>query len=101
MIATNPVRIVDEIVVKAGETKDLGTIEVVTGRTVRGTVVDPAGAPVADAVVAVSAFFSPRQSGIGRDDDPMKDALMGLRSTRTAADGTFELIGSMPIPSDR
>ncbi len=83
---------IDDVVeLEAGMVKDLGTIEVDAGRTIRGVVVDGSGAPVADAVVAVASRFRPDERGLGLDEDPMQNAMQGSRQTRTGTDGRFEL----------
>jgi hypothetical protein len=88
------------IVIAAGAVKDLGAIAVVAGRTGRGRVVDAAGEPVAGATVAVSRFFLPRDGGIGLDEDPMKNALMGARAGQSGADGSFALTGVAPAEAN-
>jgi hypothetical protein len=74
--------------VAAGEDQDAGTLALVRAATVRGSVRDETGAPVALASVKVHEG--------GMQDHPMLGALRGAAVERTGRDGTFELTGLPP-----
>lgn len=76
-----------DVEIAAGEVHDLGTISVERGRTVRGAVVDPAGAPVAGAVVVLGREIKGDGATLMRADEPP------LRQAVTGADGAFTLRG--------
>ncbi|HVZ19450.1 MAG TPA: hypothetical protein VG871_00230 [Vicinamibacterales bacterium] len=79
--------------VEAGETVDVGTIEVQRGRTVTGKVVDAAGRGVAGASVLIGHHggFTRR----GRFDEPIADP----SGATTEADGAFQIAGWLPVSS--
>jgi hypothetical protein len=92
-----------DVVVKPGETTDLGTIKLPVPRTLRGKVVDTAGAPVADAKVSVGRFLVSGGTYEEGTDDEEGDASSAWsrsgRIARTGADGTFVIVGVPPRES--
>jgi protocatechuate 3,4-dioxygenase beta subunit len=94
---------VRNVVIKPGETTDLGTIKLPVPRTLRGKVVDAGGAPVAGAKVSVGRFLV--SGGTFDDDSSEEDGDAGdpwSRSGRTArsgSDGSFVIVGVPPRES--
>lgn len=86
-----------DVVVKPGETTDLGTIKLPVPRTLRGKVVDAGGAPVAGAKVTVGRFLV--SGGTFDEGNEEEDGDAGdpwSRSGRTARsgdDGGFVIVG--------
>ena len=76
--------------IQAGKPTDLGTVLVVRGRKLVGTVVDSAGSPVAGAKVRVGTMLFGANS-----DDPNAnfDDQIGIKTAITDQDGAFVLIG--------
>ena len=83
--------VVKDVVVAGGKPLDLGDIAVVAGRSVRGRVTDGTGAPVAGAMVLVSASTSID------DDVSLRGQVGGERGTHADAAGHFEIDG---LPDD-
>jgi protocatechuate 3,4-dioxygenase beta subunit len=81
---------VDAIRLAAGQKRDLGVVEVERGRTLRGTVVDAAGAPVADARVIAGSGLTGADVGEGLG------ANLGAQATLTDEHGEFTLAGVPP-----
>ena len=80
-----------DVVVEEGKITDVGTITVTRGRTLSGRLVDSKGAPVEGGKVMVGKMIF--GDGKASSSDLDGDSLMGLRSARTAADGTFTVRG--------
>lgn len=76
----------------SAQTTDLGDVEVSEGKTLRGRVVGPTGAPIAGATVAVT-------NGYELDDDlslrHQNDVALGAIGVHSDASGQFE-IGGLP-----
>ncbi|MBK9071505.1 MAG: carboxypeptidase regulatory-like domain-containing protein [Myxococcales bacterium] len=79
----------DGVVVKGGETTDVGTIVVERGRTVAGVVRDAKGAPVVGAKVYLGTMIVASGTGIGGSGE----ATSGEGSTESGGDGTFSFGG--------
>ncbi|MBL8621429.1 MAG: carboxypeptidase regulatory-like domain-containing protein [Myxococcales bacterium] len=84
-----------DLEIVAGQIKDLGTITVSGGRTITGRVVDGKGAPVAGARVMVGRMLFGDGKAMGGDDDAQASQV-GMRTAKTADDGTFTLRGVSP-----
>jgi protocatechuate 3,4-dioxygenase beta subunit len=80
-----------DVKIEAGKTTDLGTVTVVHGRKLVGTVVDANGTPVAGAKVKVGDMMFQVQ-GAEEQMDTFEQA-SGARVTITDQDGAFTLIG--------
>jgi uncharacterized GH25 family protein len=78
-----------DVVVEPGEVADLGTVVVVAGRTLRGSVVRE-GQPVAGAKVYAGAQLIGSGSSASGAMSPM---MRGVKETLTGADGSFSLQG--------
>ncbi|MFT3697126.1 MAG: carboxypeptidase-like regulatory domain-containing protein [Kofleriaceae bacterium] len=83
-----------DVVVKAGETTDLGQIVVATGRTLTGRVIDASGNPVTGARVKAGRMLMSFQ-GAEDQASTFEDA-SGTRSAYTDGDGKFTLVGISP-----
>ncbi len=83
-----------DIVVEAGKTTDLGTIQLKRGRKVTGRVTTSDGAPVPGAKVQLGAFIMSQGTGAaGAEMDPEQ---WGLRMATTGDDGGFAIVGVGP-----
>ena len=82
---------VDGVVLVAGETTDLGVIEVERGDTLAGRVRDGRGRPVAGARVAAGPLADIALGG--HEDDFGQHVIAGTRTARTGADGRFTMSG--------
>jgi protocatechuate 3,4-dioxygenase beta subunit len=84
-----------DVEVKAGETTDLGTIEVKKGRTIAGRVVDAGGSPVAGALVrAGRTIFGDGSSSKSAFGGP--PGAQNTKETRTDDGGRFAIFGLGP-----
>lgn len=86
-------RTLTDVEVTAGQVTDLGAIAVEAGASVRGRVVDAAGAPVADAAVTMAPRLTMFGAQFGLGGDPRQAALLGTHATTTDADGGFAFAG--------
>jgi uncharacterized GH25 family protein len=77
----------DKVDLEPGVDNDLGTITVHRGRTVRGRVIEPGGAPVAGAAVAVGPDFN----ADGWNLVPYER--ISIKQAATGADGRFTIAG--------
>jgi Carboxypeptidase regulatory-like domain len=86
-------RTLRDVEVKAGEDKDVGTITVVRGRRITGTVVDSAKRPVAGAKIRLGEYLI--SSGSSSDDGATRsiEEMQGVLTTTSDAKGTFSLGG--------
>jgi uncharacterized GH25 family protein len=84
-------KVVHDVTIEAGKTKDLGTITLTRGRKLVGTVVDKDGAPVAGAKVKLASMLFSMNGA----DEQMEAAqeMYGVRSAVTDQDGAFAIIG--------
>lgn len=80
-----------DIKIEAGKTKDLGTVSVMRGRRLTGTVVDSTGKPLAGAKIRVGEMlFSSNDDNNGNEG--LED-LYGIRSAASDQAGEFVIIG--------
>ena len=78
-------KVIDDVVVTAGQQIDLGDIAVTAGQSLHGRVADASGMPIAGAVVVV-------QAGKHLENDiSLQNQLDGTRGTRSDATGHFEI----------
>ncbi len=84
-------KVIDDVVVTAGQQTDLGDIAVTRGASLHGHVVDASGMPIADAVVVVQG--GPRLE----NDISLRNQIDDTRGTRSDASGHFEVAG---LPAD-
>lgn len=89
-------KVIRDVEVVEGKPADAGTIKLVRGRRLVGTVVDSNGAPVVGAHVRVGKMIFTEGSKAGADD-PNLDNMMGHRVAITGSDGSFAIVG---IPKD-
>ncbi len=80
-----------DVKIEAGATKDLGTVTVLRGRKLTGTVVDNTGTAVANARIKVGDMLV---SLAGADDQAANiDEMSGIKTATTDQNGGFTLVG--------
>lgn len=85
-----------DVTVEAGKTVDLGTVTVHRGRKITGRVVDSKGKPVGGAQVKVGEmimFSDDARPNTEDDGDEQMQAIGGIRTAVSDADGHFSIIG--------
>lgn len=87
-----------DVVVKAGETTDLGTIAVAVGRSLTGRVTDASGNPVMGARVKAGRMLMSFQGA--EDQAATFEDASGTRSAYTDQDGKFVLVGISPAETN-
>ncbi|MEZ4360993.1 MAG: carboxypeptidase regulatory-like domain-containing protein [Kofleriaceae bacterium] len=84
-------RVLDDVELEPGQSRDLGLITVVAGRTIRGRVLDGSGSPVAGAAVVATKQIRGVVAG------PAGALVADAKRTVTAEDGGFQLDGLASI----
>jgi hypothetical protein len=89
-------KVVRDLKVEENKATDAGTLKLIRGRKLVGTVVDSSGKPVKGAQVRVGKMIFTEGSKAGADD-PNLDQMMGHRVAITSDNGSFSIVG---IPKD-
>jgi hypothetical protein len=94
-------RTLRDVEVKAGVDKDLGTITVVRGRRITGTVVDAARRPVTGAKIRVGEYLV--SSGTSSDDGTARsfEEMQGVLTATSDAKGAFSISGLSALKAMR
>src|SRR5690606_36964509 len=80
-----------DVKIEPGKTTDVGTLTLVRGRKLTGTVVDAAGKPVPGAKVKTGDFLYSLQGA--EDQMEQLEEMAGMKSGMTDQDGRFVLVG--------
>ena len=85
---------VPNVKIEPGQTTDLGLIQVKAGRTVTGRVLDEDGRPVPDSAVVLARHLMSTGTSLMSELGDGLEEQMGLRRTRSGADGSFHIEGA-------